>query len=45
MIIQNRTNSIALTCTEGQASEKVHKILVSQTALKLQWLFKSHMTS
>ena len=36
MIIQNRTISVALTCTQWQTSKKAHKILVSQKALKLQ---------
>ena len=33
MIIENRTISVALTCTQGQTSKKAHKILVSQIAL------------
>ena len=36
MIIQNRTISVALTCSQGQTRKKLHKILISQTALKLQ---------
>ena len=36
MIIQNRTISLALICTQGQTSEKTHKILISLIALKLQ---------
>ena len=38
MIIQNRTISVALTCTQGQTSVKADKILISQIALKLQSL-------
>ena len=38
MIIQNTTISVALTYTQGQTRKKAHKILISQTALKLQWL-------
>ena len=30
--------SVALTCTQGQTSKKVHKISISLSALKLQWL-------
>ena len=36
MIIQNRTISVAVTYPQGQTSKKAHKILISQTALKLQ---------
>ena len=36
MIIQNRTISLALVCTQGQTSKKTQKILISQIALKLQ---------
>ena len=36
MVIQNRTISVALTCTQGQANKKAHKILISQIVLKLQ---------
>ena len=35
MIIQNRTISVALTCTEGQTSKKTHKILISQNSIEL----------
>ena len=38
MIKQNRTISVALTSTQGQTSKKTIKILISQIALKLQWL-------
>ena len=41
MIIQNRTISVALTCKQRQTSKKAHKILISQIALKLQWLLPS----
>ena len=34
--LQSRTFSVALTYTQGQTSKKAHKILISQTALKLQ---------
>ena len=33
MIIQDRTNSVALTCKQGQTSKTKHKILISQIAL------------
>ena len=36
MIIQNKTISVALTCTQEQICKKAHKILISQIALKLQ---------
>ena len=38
MVIQNKTISVALTRTQGQTSKKAHKILISQIALKLQYL-------
>ena len=36
MITQNRANSVALTCTQGQTSKKADKILISQIAMKLR---------
>ena len=38
MMIQNKTISVALTCTQEQTRKKAHEILISQIALKLQWL-------
>ena len=36
MIIQNKTISVAMACTQGQTSKKAYKILISQIALKLE---------
>ena len=36
MVIQNRTISVVLTCTQGKTSKEAHKTLLSQPALKLQ---------
>ena len=38
MIIQNRTISVALKCTQAQTSKKALKILVLQLALKVLYL-------
>ena len=38
MIIQNRTISVALTCTQEQTRKKALKIIISQIGLKLRCL-------
>ena len=36
--------SVALTYTQGQTSKTAHKILISQIALKLRWLFSTGLS-